>query len=625
MIENKRILMILLVAAVMNLCCYVLIVLPVLNDAGYLDKQTTLNIKRPVALKLTQKLVEGNIRLSSPPYFTGEEISNAIESREKWSSSLYLKNGKGAADDGHRRFDFLGPVVPQCKQIETFGVEDDEKRACKLKDLLRASPPTASCTIISLGSHNQWGFEEAVFHDLPRCQIHTFDCTIPVDSKPPVHISARTTLHPICIGDRDYEKDGAIFKSWKSIMNLIHETRAPLYLKMDIEGYEYSVLQSIIDGNFLIPMQIAVELHYFRSRLLPNGKSSMELALFMEYLYRKGGYFLIDRHDNHLCSSCSEILLSQASFPSESQVQMPVPEAPIVSPFPLSGEQMKTGRILVILFGQPRGGPIAWKSLKTQVLDVLNADLATLFTKTAPPFLDSITKYTWIIPELGDWGDRIDALGCHSNWTNFCNINGNVFGSIARCGVKTQRGGGGILLVLRAVLYEMLTSQGIADLYDHFILTRSDHVYGCPHPTPQDMTSTYIPEGEDYDGVCDRHQMSPRGDFLRSINTKSILCDPDVWIPRIQATERKNTEGLLKTFFDHQKIRIVRIPRNMFNIRLERDPARWSFGYEYEDFRSRFGILVKYPEELQLTEITCGVNATRILMKYHEVGKKQTN
>ena len=98
-------------------------------------------------------------------------------------------------------------------------------------------------------------------------------------------------------------------------MNTLHETKAPLYLKMDIEGYEYGVLKSIIEDSLLMPMQIAVELHHHECPPVPNGKGAIELALFMEYLYTKGGYFLIDRKDNPLCDSCSEILLSRASMP----------------------------------------------------------------------------------------------------------------------------------------------------------------------------------------------------------------------------------------------------------------------------------------------------------------------
>jgi hypothetical protein len=256
---------------------------------------------------------------SSPLYFTDDEIRNAIQARKQWSEHLYLNPiaafNDYAASYGHRRFDSLGPVVPICTQIESFGTGDDEKRACKLSELLRANPPDHGCTIVSLGSNNQWGFEEAVFSKLTSCQIHTFDCTVPVGSKPPPHISARTTLHRICIGEQESEMDGMPhFRSWKTIMNMLHETKAPLYLKMDIEGYEYGVLKSILENNVLLPMQIAVELHHSAMQPVPNGKSAIELALFMEYLYTKGGYFLIDRNDNPLCASCSEILLSRAHF-----------------------------------------------------------------------------------------------------------------------------------------------------------------------------------------------------------------------------------------------------------------------------------------------------------------------
>ena len=275
---------------------------------------------RSTDIEIRQTSVNDN---PGPKYFTYAEIRNAAQARKDWRSLLYRKYQNeldSGATQGHQRFDFLGPVVPQCMHIETFGVGDDEKRACKLTELLRASPPS-SCTIVSLGSNNQWGFEEAVFQNLSSCLIHTFDCTVPDDSQPPAQISARTTFHRICIGDRDFEKDGLIFMSWRSIMNLTNQTTAPLYLKMDIEGHEYTVLQSIIDSKFLIPMQIAVEFHFNGVPPFPRGKSSIELALFMEYLYQKGGYFLIDRHDNPLCSSCSEILLSQSTFLVKPTVQ----------------------------------------------------------------------------------------------------------------------------------------------------------------------------------------------------------------------------------------------------------------------------------------------------------------
>ena len=40
-------------------------------------------------------------------------------------------------------------------------------------------------------------------------------------------------------------------------------------------------------------------------------KSAGEIALFMDSLYRRGGYHLTDRHDNSFCQHCTEVLLTR--------------------------------------------------------------------------------------------------------------------------------------------------------------------------------------------------------------------------------------------------------------------------------------------------------------------------
>ena len=66
------------------------------------------------------------------------------------------------------RFEMLGPVGPRCRQLESFGHGDDEKRACGLR--------TAgdNCRIISIGSANNWDFEWQVVRRT-GCSIDTFD------------------------------------------------------------------------------------------------------------------------------------------------------------------------------------------------------------------------------------------------------------------------------------------------------------------------------------------------------------------------------------------------------------------------------------------------------------------
>ena len=45
---------------------------------------------------------------------------------------------------------------------------------------------------------------------------------------------------------------------------------------------------------------------------IPNRyKSAGEVALFMDSLYRRGGYYLTDRHDNPYCQHCTEVVLTR--------------------------------------------------------------------------------------------------------------------------------------------------------------------------------------------------------------------------------------------------------------------------------------------------------------------------
>lgn len=73
----------------------------------------------------------------------------------------------------------------------------------------------------------------------------------------------------------------------------------------------------------LLPAQIGFELlfytHPYKHPGVPfclgqqpcclRGVDASELALFVDYLWREGGYLPVDRHDNPYCSHCSELLM----------------------------------------------------------------------------------------------------------------------------------------------------------------------------------------------------------------------------------------------------------------------------------------------------------------------------
>lgn len=209
----------------------------------------------------------------------------------------------------NERFNLLGPVLDACKTpLDVFGGGDEEKHACGLRQLATV---TSECVVFSIGSNNVWGFEEEIYKST-SCRIETFDCTVRKNAKVPDVIKDRTRLHRVCLGDKDELRGGKQFSTWDSLLTLVGITTAPTFLKMDIEGYEFEVMRSIIESGKNLPLQIAMELHYYASvpAIFKTGrKSSAEIFAFMNYLQLFGGYYLIDRRDG--CPECSEILLAK--------------------------------------------------------------------------------------------------------------------------------------------------------------------------------------------------------------------------------------------------------------------------------------------------------------------------
>ena len=110
-----------------------------------------------------------------------------------------------------------------------------------------------------------------------------------------------------------------LYKTWRGLHEITGIKVAPTFLKMDIEGYEFPAMQIMIDEGYLLPQQIAMEIH-IGDRLEPIGPNGApqwskkdvttgEIAAFMHYMHEFGGYYLVDRRDN--CGHCAEILLAK--------------------------------------------------------------------------------------------------------------------------------------------------------------------------------------------------------------------------------------------------------------------------------------------------------------------------
>lgn len=227
---------------------------------------------------------------------------------------------------GYSRFDALGNVV-QCPSslLLALGTGDDEKRICAPAGLT-SQHRGKGCTVISVGSNNQWKFEQAVAQRFPHCAIHTLDCT--VDGKPPRELSAHVTYHPVCLSDRDHvQPDGRRYLSWASFVESIGLQGPPTALKMDIEGFEWSVLRSMVASRAPLPFSLSVELHVWTEvrevEWYGTWRSANFVKQWMDGMLLEGGYMLVDRHDNPMCSYCSEVVLARLAAPSSAAPRRP--------------------------------------------------------------------------------------------------------------------------------------------------------------------------------------------------------------------------------------------------------------------------------------------------------------
>jgi len=238
--------------------------------------------------------------------------NHILQDMEREGLSLYN-------DRQHMKFNALGEVEDICTKMQSFAQGDDEKFVCNPSEMFGKD-----CIIFSIGCNGQWAFEESV-HGRTNCEIHTFDCT--GDWAPPAEIADRTHFHKICLGDpnRQHSASGQNMWSYGQIVKKFSPEKAPKYLKIDIEGFEYGVFRNMLsDSDILsyIPEQIAVEIHTrvhwpaltWRHR----HKSQLELRSWKVMMQLVGGYHLIHREDNPMCWYCTELLLMRhPDFKSE--------------------------------------------------------------------------------------------------------------------------------------------------------------------------------------------------------------------------------------------------------------------------------------------------------------------
>lgn len=269
-------------------------------------------------------------------------------------------------------------------------------------------------------------------------------------------------------------------------------------------------------------------------------------------------------------------------------------------------------RALVCILSETRSSALSWPTFKDHVIDALDAELALcISTPSSYDFPNpywQFSRYRRSVREYADWGDAYDSIqmqlvsgsSCSEplpDWRQLLNLPDHWLGGVK--GPLAQPGAAAILIAMRWFLLQLLEDERLLDRYDSFIVTRSDYVWTAPHPPLSALDSEYlwIPDGEGYGGITDRHVVLPAGllhHYLALI--REILLSPAELMASMQAISVKwNIEMFILHGLSRagclDRIRVL--PCFMYTVRPWGGGTSWSKG-EWSD---EHGYYIKYPHE----------------------------
>ena len=274
---------------------------------------------------------------------------------------------------------------------------------------------------------------------------------------------------------------------------------------------------------------------------------------------------------------------------------------------------MKKEKVLVCIIAQARTGKFSWKSFKNNVLNHLDADLALCVSDDKEieknnPYYDN-AKYVWKCENYKefspafDWAQNEILNGSLNlpDWKELLIIKDYWLGGIEGSITKTspgKRGSAAILIFFRWFLLKCIKEKNLIEKYDRFIITRSDFIWNIPHPKMKYLDSKYIwlPNGEFYGGVTDRHAVLSKSNLESYLNIiELIVTKPKYLISKMLNHNKWNMEKyiLLNLKLNNKKKLIKFFPYISFTVRDDQTDTTLSYG----NYSKKLNLNIKYIRE----------------------------
>jgi len=235
-----------------------------------------------------------------------------ITERRAWLSSEHSEGHQFGELRGAQMWYMFTPVLP-CfwtfeKEPSCTELHDGGKWLCGLKELHEIRRKNHEkdfygvnkhhyqdkpCVVYSIGSNNEFSFEEQVRFVAPGCEIHTFDPTVKETGEGKLLYDHYHDTYGL--GGKDSDAGKFPVRSIESIMKELHHNHID-YLKVDVEGYEWDFLhqvdwKSVRVGQLLIEVHPPVEGGGNKFQL-KNGMNAHELDIIFHKL-EEAGFYLI--------------------------------------------------------------------------------------------------------------------------------------------------------------------------------------------------------------------------------------------------------------------------------------------------------------------------------------------
>lgn len=253
-----------------------------------------------------------------------------------------------------------------------------------------------------------------------------------------------------------------------------------------------------------------------------------------------------------------------------------------------SGRHLHSPKALICFIGTLRSLATTAESIKTNLIEPLEADVAFCVSRTSSNdeenlgFFSSNKIVACSIYEDADAGyehlcntisrERFGAIEPFP-WTRALSIQGNWLG-----GLKGIPGSGMHLNYNHYKLKGLLESPPIQDTqYSHFIITRTDFQWLAPHPPLKLMDDgiAWIPEGEDYQGYNDRHVVCSRQIVDRYLDFFESLISGEAYT-YLHPYKALNHEYQLRLHLIHRGVRVGRFKNLAYLTGTAETQTNWS-------------------------------------------------